>query len=319
METGGEFLAHLFIYLFFVWFWPLCRAGHATSQRSPPLWGARGSSPWRRIWEDFWWPRSWSKDKAWVIAATQTGNRRGLRWWGRGERCNFQKPNYFWDGGGKYHNNNSTRDEPRQGAGGDGGPVGKLQGGLKNKSFSKYVGIITIFGTTYKESGSLLRFILKSAASPRVWLWNSMWFIRLVFSSCRLWLENIDQIVQHVPLQPHWFLLLFSIFSCSCVLWQWRSVGMWNCNKSVIFNRKDKSDTSGQIKPHCPGPSLLRASPLQFFFFFHPSCSVCLCAHECVHVFVCVCRLRALNHSVHCATVSTASLHLIKPSFPPNN
>lgn len=77
-----------FIY-FFAWFWPLCRAGHATLQRSPPLWGVRGSSPWRRIWEDFWWPRSWSKDKAWVIAATQTGNRRGLRWWGRGRGAIF--------------------------------------------------------------------------------------------------------------------------------------------------------------------------------------------------------------------------------------
>lgn len=123
METDEEFLAPFFL-----------RDSDpcvATLQRSPPLWGARESSPWRQIGEDFWWPRSWRKDKAWVIAATQTGNRRGLLWWGRGERCNFQKPNYFWDGGGKYHNNNSTGDERRQGAGGDGGPVGKLRGGLK--------------------------------------------------------------------------------------------------------------------------------------------------------------------------------------------
>lgn len=64
-----------------------------------------GSSPWRWIGWGCWPPRSWTKDKTRVIAATQTGNRRGaLQEEGAGgsrKKVQFHKPNYFWDGGEK--------------------------------------------------------------------------------------------------------------------------------------------------------------------------------------------------------------------------
>lgn len=138
--------------------------------------------------------------------------------------CNFQKPNYFWDGGEK---NITIITAP-------GMSSAKEQEVMENQwecseevserkeSVSKYVRIISIFGTLCKGSDALLQLIWKFAPPPEpgseilCGLSSSVYF----WHQRRLWLQNIDWIVQHVPPQSHWFLFLFSIFRSSCVLWQ---------------------------------------------------------------------------------------------------
>lgn len=87
---------------------------------------------------------------------------------------NFQKPNYFWDGGEK---NITVITAPGK-SGVEEQEVMEKQWGCteevspkkKKKSVSKSVRLQTVSGSTFRELDSLLRLILKSAASPRVWL-----------------------------------------------------------------------------------------------------------------------------------------------------
>lgn len=83
-----------------------------------------------------WSPRSPTKDKARVIAATQTGNRRGALQGGVEEKGAISQAKLLlgWRRE-KYHSNNGTRDERREGKGGGGGAGGsrKEEEGPKQK------------------------------------------------------------------------------------------------------------------------------------------------------------------------------------------
>lgn len=83
-------------------------------------------------------PRSWTKDKGRVIAATQTGNRRGTLqgggWVGAEEKGAISQAKLLlgWRRE-KYHSNNGAKDDRRNGEGGgvggrekEGGPKQKL-------------------------------------------------------------------------------------------------------------------------------------------------------------------------------------------------
>lgn len=68
-----------------------------------------------------------TKDKARVIAATQTGNRRrALRWGRQGKKVQFHEPNYFGDGGEKNITVITASEgiRGREGASFSGGPEG---------------------------------------------------------------------------------------------------------------------------------------------------------------------------------------------------
>lgn len=99
-----------------------------------------GSSPWRWIGGGSRRPRSRTKDKARVIAATQTGNRRGALQGGAEEKGAISQAKLLlgWRRE-KYHSNNSTRDERREGEGGGGGAGGSKKEVPNKSSVTKVI------------------------------------------------------------------------------------------------------------------------------------------------------------------------------------
>ena len=85
-----------------------------------------------------WPPRSRTKDKARVIAATQTGNRRGALQGGVEEKGAISQAKLLlgWRRE-KYHSNNGTRDERREGEGEGGGGGGGAGGSRKEEGGPK--------------------------------------------------------------------------------------------------------------------------------------------------------------------------------------
>lgn len=140
----------------------------------------------------------------------------------------------------KYHSNNGAKDDRRNGEGGGVGGREK-EGGPKQSSIIKVFKRVCLakqierhpitwapqklpisernFQKYLSEFGS--EFICGLSSLVYFWDW------------CRLWLENIDWIVQRFPLQPYWFLFSFLPLCSSSALWRFHNISMWSNSISV--------------------------------------------------------------------------------------